>query len=359
MAEDLTQSIHADSMRIGQILSNFLSNALKFTNAGKITVCVEQEPNDDDSIMLRISVSDSGIGLSEENQAKLFSSFSQADSSTSRQYGGTGLGLSISKQLAELMDGEVGVESVLGEGSTFWFTVLCRPALHTVEAIDHRKSPDRWNASRALNILVAEDNKINQQVIGATLGKLDHQITFADNGKIATELVEAADFDLVLMDIRMPVMDGLEATKLIRGMNTNKSKIPIIALTVDITTGNIVEYTSIGMDDVCAKPIDLPVLLKSINKQLGEQIHTSIPNALSATPERENTDTEEDAEPRDDSTFAQVLGNGEVQTHLTHHPKGCFLCQVPLSCRCIALSVLPFYPQIRKPTGSLVQRFIG
>jgi CheY-like chemotaxis protein len=132
-------------------------------------------------------------------------------------------------------------------------------------------------------------------------------VTVAEDGKVATEYVEAEDYDLVLMDIRMPVMDGLEATKLIRGMNTDKSKIPIIALTADIATGNIVEYTSIGMDDVCAKPLDLGVLLKSINKQLGEEIHTSIPNALSATPERENIDTEEDAEPRDDSTFAQVL----------------------------------------------------
>jgi len=305
MAEDLPHSIHADSMRIGQILSNFMSNAIKFTNTGKITVGVEQEPIDDDSFMLRISVSDSGIGLSEKNQTKLFASFTQADSSTSREYGGTGLGLSISKQLAELMGGEVGVESVLGEGSTFWFTVLCRPAEHAVDAIDRRKSADRWHASRALNILVAEDNSVNQEIIGAILGKLNHETTFADNGKIALKCVEDGDYDLVLMDARMPVMDGLEATKQIRALDAAKSDIVIIALTADISSEYIEQFKGVGMNDVCAKPIDLPVLLKSINKQLGEEIHTSIQTAPSVEQDQQESNAEDEA--MDVSSFSQVL----------------------------------------------------
>ena len=308
IADDLPLNIHADSMRVGQILSNFLSNALKFTHVGKIAVRVEQEPIDDDSFLLRISVSDSGIGLSAESQTKLFSTFSQADSSTSRKYGGTGLGLSISKQLAELMGGEVGVESVLGEGSTFWFTTPCRPAQNAIEDIDHKKPPDSWHVSRALKILVAEDNKINQQMIGAILGKLNHEISFADNGKIAVKSVEDGDYDLVLMDIRMPIMDGLEATTHIRALDTDKSDIVIIALTADISAGYIEQFMDVGMQDVCAKPIDLPVLLRSINKYLGEDIHTSIQNALQTTSEQENTDTEKDTEPGDDSTFALTLG---------------------------------------------------
>ena len=305
--DTLPEDAHADRMRIGQVLSNFLSNALKFTESGRIVVRVGHEPLDDGDFTLRIEVTDSGIGLSKQAQRKLFTAFTQADSSTSRTYGGTGLGLSISKQLTEMMGGEIGVSSAEGIGSTFWFTVLCQPAKEKVEASDKRRARDRWMSSRPLKVLVAEDNVVNRQVILTIFRKLGHEVTVADNGKVASEFVEAEDFDLVLMDIRMPVMDGLDATKLIRAMNNDKSKIPIIGLTADIAAGNIVEYTDIGMNDVCAKPLDLPVLLKAINTQLGEEIHTSITNALSAEPEEEKTNIEDDVEPKDDSTFAQVL----------------------------------------------------
>lgn len=234
--------------------------------------------------MLRIAVKDSGIGLSEEAQSILFSSFTQADSSISREYGGTGLGLSISKQLAELMGGDIGVESTDGEGSTFWFTTHCLPAKGKVEVTERRRSLNRWHASRSLNILVAEDNGVNQLLIKAIMNNLTHKVTIAGNGKIATEMVASNDYDLVLMDIRMPIMDGIEATKVIRASDTEKSDIPIIALTADISAGNVEDYMNAGMSAVFGKPLDLPIALKEINKLLGEEIHTPFASAYSRAP---------------------------------------------------------------------------
>jgi len=261
--------------------------------------------------MLRFTVSDSGIGLSDEAKDKLFTAFTQADNTTSRTYGGTGLGLSISKQLVELMGGEIGVESTVGVGSAFWFTILYRPVKGKIEAPDKARSTDRWVASRPLKVLVAEDNLVNQQMIKAIFGSLlKHEVTIADNGLMATEYVGTRDFDFILMDVRMPVMDGLEATAIIRSMDTDKSDIPIIALTADIEAGNIKEYTDIGMNGVCAKPIDLPVLLKTIDSLLGEEIHTPVPKAPSAKQEAQDTNVDDEAT-KDGATadtgFAQVL----------------------------------------------------
>jgi PAS domain S-box-containing protein len=280
--EALPEGAHADRLRISQILSNLLSNALKFTDTGAISVHVTHQPMDDDGFMLRIGVTDSGIGLSEVARRKLFSAFVQADSSTSRTFGGTGLGLSISKRLAELMGGEIGVESTKGLGSTYWFTVPCLAAKARVEAPAKQKSAHRWLSSRSLKVLVAEDNEVNQELFTVILEKLDHHVVIADNGEKALELLAANDFDIVLMDIRMPVMDGLEATAKIRAMTGTKSGIPIIALTADVSVGNIAEYTNIGIDEVCAKPLDLALLLKAINKLLGEDIHTSVSRSAPA-----------------------------------------------------------------------------
>ncbi len=303
--ENLPMNVHGDSLRIGQVFSNLLSNALKFTKTGSITVGVSHMPTADDRFMLRISVTDTGVGLNEKAKDSLFSAFTQADSSTSRTYGGTGLGLSISKQLVELMSGDIGVESTEGEGSTFWFTTLCHQAKGTVEATDKRRSLERWLSSRSLNVLVADDTPVNQQLLRGIFEKLNHRIVVADNGKMAIERFEEDEFDLILMDIRMPVMGGIEATTVIRSMGTEKSKIPIIALTADIAAGNIKEYLEAGINDVCAKPIDLPVLLKAINKQLGEDIHSSLPNAPDAITAPDETETDTKIITHDD--FSQVL----------------------------------------------------
>jgi PAS domain S-box-containing protein len=276
---DLPESIHADSLRIGQVLSNFLSNAMKFTSTGRIGVAVKSEPNEQGELILRFTVTDSGIGLTDKAIDRLFTAFTQADSSTSRTYGGTGLGLSISMQLVELMGGQIGVHSTKGIGSAFWFTVCYQPAKKTVEAKGKRADIDRWVASRSLKILVAEDNTVNQHIIRTILTKLDHSVEIAKDGQCAIDLLNSGDFDVILMDIRMPVMDGLEATAFIRAMDDPRSNIPIIALTADISFGNIIEYTDVGMNDVCGKPIELPLLLKLINKCLGEEVHTLMSRA--------------------------------------------------------------------------------
>ena len=258
--------------------------------------------------MLRFSVSDSGIGLSDDEQARLFSAFSQADGSTSRTYGGTGLGLSISRQLVELMGGEIGVDSEGGIGSTFWFTVLCRPTTGKLEKPDKRNSLDRWRSSRSLKVLVAEDTVVMQQVISAIFDALSHKVTFAGNGVEATEFVEAEDFDLILMDVRMPVMDGLEATAVIRSMDGGKSNIPIIALTADIRAGHTKRYLDIGMNRVCPKPLDTAVLFRAINTVLGEEIHTLVPQTPSATQDQQATETEDRSElAARDGSFTRVL----------------------------------------------------
>jgi CheY-like chemotaxis protein/HPt (histidine-containing phosphotransfer) domain-containing protein len=260
------------------------------------------EPNGQDELQLRFTVTDCGIGLTEEEQIKIFSAFTQADSSISRTYGGTGLGLSISKQLVELMGGEIGVDSTKGIGSSFWFTVCCQPAKGAVVAMDSRVAVDRWVASRPLNILVAEDNEVNQYLIQRILNNLGHSVEIAKDGQCAIDLFNSGDFDIILMDVRMPVMDGIEATAAIRAMDRDspKSNIPIIALTADASTHHITEYRKVGMNDVCLKPIELPLLLTSINKVLGEEIHTPMSHvsALAASQQRidPSTSTEEHSE---------------------------------------------------------------
>jgi PAS domain S-box-containing protein len=273
---NLPETVHADSLRIGQVLSNLISNALKFTDTGGIEITVKPEPSEQDGLKLRFTITDSGIGLTEEEISKLFTPFSQADNSTSRTYGGTGLGLSISKRLVESMGGQISVYSTKGIRTAFSFTVCCQPAKETTASTKKSTAVDRWVACRPLNILVAEDNTVNQLLMREILNKLYHSVEIAENGKRAVELAESGDFDVILMDVRMPVMDGLEATAAIRAMGGLKSRIPIIVLTADMSADNITKYTKLDMNDVCFKPIELPLLLKSIDKSLGEEIHTSI-----------------------------------------------------------------------------------
>lgn len=306
--DGLPEGIFADGLRIGQILTNLLSNAVKFTKSGDILVRVKSDKIEDAMFKLTFSIADEGVGIDAETLKTLFKPFVQADGSTSREYGGTGLGLSISKQLTELMGGEIGVESHKGKGSKFWFTISCRSARGPVEAPAENSHQDQWRASRSLKILAAEDNIILQQLISALLMSMGHKVTIAGNGKMAVDLYKTGDFDLILMDIRMPEMDGLEATRIIRTMHGDKATIPIIALTADLAGIDIKEYRLAGMDDVCAKPIDVPMLLTSINNRFNEEIHTAIETfEFAETPPCMNEQQKDPTRYQEESNFSEML----------------------------------------------------
>lgn len=269
---DVPEGLNADPTRCRQVLINLIGNAVKFTQEGHITVRSEFLP-DKDEPMLMFSVQDTGIGISEQNQKQLFQDFSQADASASRGYEGTGLGLSISKRLVELMDGEIGVESQIGVGSRFWFSLPYRPASIDVTFVERRTTNRDYIATRSLRVLVAEDNALNQRIIEATLSRYGHVADIVENGVLATEALIKGDYDLVLMDVRMPEMSGPDATRVIRNADHANSGIPVIALTADAMEEHIRTYLDAGMNACVTKPIDRAKLLTTINMVIGEEVH--------------------------------------------------------------------------------------
>jgi CheY-like chemotaxis protein/HPt (histidine-containing phosphotransfer) domain-containing protein len=218
----------------------------------------------DGALELRFEVRDTGIGISEAARARLFTRFSQADSSTTRKFGGTGLGLAICKQLAEFMGGEIGVVSQPGRGSAFFFTVRCQ--LGEAPAEPHASEADATSSlgTRKLRVLVAEDNSVNQLFIKMMLVRLGHFVDVVANGAEAVDAVKRVPYDLILMDIQMPEMDGPTATKVIRQLDRSISRIPIIALTANAMLGQREEYLCAGMDDYVSKPIERSLLLAAM-----------------------------------------------------------------------------------------------
>lgn len=275
LTNNLPHSLKGDPTRLRQVLINLVGNAVKFTHEGGIVVRASHTPTDDKRYLLRIEVEDTGIGISDSARERLFQEFTQADASTSRRYEGTGLGLAISKRLTGLMGGDIGVESKLGKGSTFWFTLVAEPATTNIE---RRHGANRRRVStvtRALKILIAEDNELNRQILNAVLAPLGHSISFAISGAEAVEAVKTPDtaFDLILMDIRMPEMNGPDAARTIRQMGGAFATLPIIAVTADVMEENISSYLEAGMDAYATKPINREALLVTINEVLGEEIH--------------------------------------------------------------------------------------
>jgi CheY-like chemotaxis protein len=197
--------------------------------------------------------------MTEETCRRLFQKFTQADSSVTRRFGGTGLGLAISYQLVELMDGRIGVESRLGEGSLFWFEVPLLPERREVPR--PVKQDGSLRAAGTLRVLLAEDNVINQKLVRAILVSAGHEVDVAANGALAVEAIAEGNYDVVLMDVQMPVLDGAEATKQIRALPAPKHSIHVIALTAHAMVGAKEEYLAAGMNDYLPKPIDAPALL--------------------------------------------------------------------------------------------------
>jgi signal transduction histidine kinase len=272
----LTKSIHpgvpalvkGDPYRLKQIITNLVNNAIKFTFEGGVTIEAQTEKDGDRSVKLLFKVVDTGIGISEEVQEKLFKSFSQADSSTTRKYGGTGLGLAISKSLCEMMDGEIGVESELGKGSTFWFTAVFEKVAEKDKVVVHEIVAEDEEKSHPMHILLAEDNIINQKVALANLQRFGHTVDVAKNGLEAVDLARKNKYDLILMDIQMPEMDGYEATTIIREDEKQAgttSHIPIIAMTANTFEGDRERCIAIGMDDFVSKPFRINDLLKALS----------------------------------------------------------------------------------------------
>ena len=258
--------LRGDPTRLRQVLINLVGNAIKFTESGTIQIGVSYAPLRGQG-ELRFEVHDTGIGVSKDQQARLFRRFVQADSTTTRRYGGTGLGLAISKELVELMGGTMGVTSSLGAGSTFWFR-LDAPQAAAPSGEDAAETADLVAPvlERSLRILAADDHQVNRMVVQLYLEAAGHHVTVVGNGAEALEAVRTGHFDLVLMDIQMPVMDGLTATREIRALASPACDIPIIALTANAMAGDRERYMAAHMDDYLTKPIDPGALLGTISQ---------------------------------------------------------------------------------------------
>jgi PAS domain S-box-containing protein len=257
----IPQFVVGDPDRLKQILNNLIGNAIKFTEIGEVWIKVMKIKTNDNEIEVKFAVEDSGIGIAEDNIGKLFESFSQLDSSITRRFGGTGLGLAISKQLSELMGGRLWVESKKGVGSKFYFTLKFQigNSIETqpVEFVQLKK------IDRPYNILLTEDDKVNQRVVARILKKRGYSVDTASNGLEAVEMCEKNLYDAILMDIQMPVMDGIEATKRIREKNKNT---PIIAITAYALNGDREKFLAQGMDEYVSKPIKIDELFSTLDK---------------------------------------------------------------------------------------------
>ena len=274
----IPQQVVGDPTRLSQVLNNLISNALKFTpKGGKISITAEFIGREGDNIRLKISVSDSGIGLSKAQQKKIFEAYSQASASTTRKSGGTGLGLTISRKIIHSMGGELAVESEEGKGATFYFTITLKEA--PASAVETEVLPEEFaeipvekpaveTPVRELQVLVAEDNPINQKLIQVVLKKMGLKVTLADNGEKAVEARRANHYDMIFMDIQMPVMGGVEATHEILAYEKEQGipHIPIIALTANALSGDKEKYMNEGMDDYTTKPLDVKSIEKLVDK---------------------------------------------------------------------------------------------
>jgi len=287
LGEGIPEYIVSDELRLSQVITNLLTNAIKFTpEKGRIALSAEKVEEVGDEVCLRIEVEDTGIGISQKQQAGLFDPFNQANADTTKKYGGTGLGLAIAKRIIELMGGEIWIESELGKGAKFIFTVKVeqivkkpqiKQAINIVTDFNDTGKPEQstaldsnYNFSKH-TLLVAEDIDINREIIGAMLEETGVSVGFAENGMLAVSMFkeQPEKYDMILMDVNMPEMDGHEATRAIRALDTGHAKsIPIIAMTANVFKEDIDKCLASGMNGHIGKPIDKEALIRMLKKYL-------------------------------------------------------------------------------------------
>lgn len=268
ISRDVPSLVMIDPDRLNQVLTNLVGNAVKFTESGRVVVSCETVGRSETEISLFFAVTDTGIGIAEKAMPNLFEKFTQADSTVGRRYGGTGLGLAICKKLVELMGGRIGVDSEPGKGSRFWFTVPVTIA--TASKAEPSSAETRLMTTG--RILVVDDNQTNRLLVSEILKAAGHRYELASSGEAALGKVAAEDFDLILMDINMPRMDGLQTAAHIRSMRGNKRSIPILALTASALPDEVETYLRAGMNGYLAKPVNPKDLLSTVaNALTGEQ----------------------------------------------------------------------------------------
>ena len=288
VAPEVPKDLIGDPLRLGQVLLNLGSNAIKFTDQGQVTLSIDLVESKHDSVMLHFAVKDSGIGMTPEQCAKLFQSFSQADASTTRKYGGTGLGLAISKTLVEMMQGKIWVESEAGKGSTFHFHAQFARQTEAdlqklkANASETAKLETAIKSLSGARLLLVEDNAMNQELASELLANIGITLVVANHGQEALDiLAQDSDFDGILMDCQMPVMDGFVATKHIKG-NPTFEKLPVIAMTANTFADRESEFEEVGMIDYVGKPIHPQSLYKTLTKWISvpskRQQHSAAPS---------------------------------------------------------------------------------
>jgi CheY-like chemotaxis protein len=272
-----------DPGRVRQVLVNLISNAIKFTVKGSIRIRVRARTQSDQEVLLRFDVIDSGLGIPEDKCRKIFEEFEQADTSMKRRFGGTGLGLSICSRLVGLMHGKIGVKSEVGKGSTFSFTAVFGTSTGPPAGADGEIA-GRTNAAAGgqksdlpLRILLVEDSQINQRLAIGLLERKGHSVAVANNGREAYEAFVKESFDLILMDVQMPEMDGFEATEAIRSSKLEHSDLPIIAMTAHAMKGDRERCLEAGMDAYISKPIRAQTLYDTVQRYAPPPVDSSNP----------------------------------------------------------------------------------
>ena len=267
---DIPEVLFGDPLRLNQIITNLVNNGIKFTEHGFVKILIELTDKSNTEVTLNFRVVDTGIGISKEGKSKLFKEFSQTEDSTTRKYGGSGLGLAICKNLIQLMNGEIGVESKPGEGSEFWFRVTFKYSKNKKKITEQEEA----DIPMDLHILLAEDNIINQRVGQATLRQIGLSCDIANNGMEAVEMVKKNNYDVILMDMQMPELDGINATREIRKYELNKksgSPVYIVAVTANMFAEDKAKCITAGMDEFISKPIRIRDLKSILINAAGEK----------------------------------------------------------------------------------------